>query len=100
MSDASPLDQARVGVRELRQNLSVYIRRVKAGESLYVTEQGRPVARLIPLTAQSRGRVAGLLEEGRASPARGDLLRRSPVDLGPGPSAVDLLIGMRREDDR
>ena len=39
----------RVGVRELRQNLSVYLRRVKAGESLEVTERGRPVARLEPL---------------------------------------------------
>jgi prevent-host-death family protein len=32
----------RVGVRELRQNLSVYLRRVARGESLEVTERGRP----------------------------------------------------------
>ena len=31
----------RVGIRELRQNLSVYIDRVKAGETLEVTEQAR-----------------------------------------------------------
>ena len=37
---------ARVGVRELRQNLSVYLDRVKAGETLEVTEHGHPVARL------------------------------------------------------
>jgi len=37
-----------VGVRELRQNLSRYLDRVKAGESLTVTERGREVARLIP----------------------------------------------------
>ncbi len=41
--------QGRVGVRELRQNLSVYLERVKAGESLEVTERGQPVARLAPL---------------------------------------------------
>ncbi len=39
----------RVGVRELRQNLSVYLRRVQEGESLVVTDHGRPVARLTPL---------------------------------------------------
>ena len=39
----------RVGVRELRQNLSVYLRRVKAGEGFDVTERGVPVARLEPL---------------------------------------------------
>lgn len=37
-----------VGVRELRQNLSRYLERVKAGEALVVTERGRQVARLIP----------------------------------------------------
>ena len=37
-----------VGVRELRQNLSKYLERVKAGESLGVTERGRLVARLVP----------------------------------------------------
>jgi prevent-host-death family protein len=39
----------RVGVRELRQNLSVYLRRVARGESLEVTERGNPVALLTPL---------------------------------------------------
>ena len=39
----------RVGVRELRQNLSVYLRRVKRGEPLEVTERGEPVARLQPV---------------------------------------------------
>jgi prevent-host-death family protein len=38
----------RIGVRELRQNLSRYLDRVKAGEDLLVTERGRVVARLIP----------------------------------------------------
>jgi prevent-host-death family protein len=40
---------ARVGVRELRQNLSRYLDRVKQGEALVVTEHGREVARLVPL---------------------------------------------------
>lgn len=40
-----------VGVRELRQNLSKYLDRVKEGEALVVTERGREVARLIPAGA-------------------------------------------------
>jgi prevent-host-death family protein len=39
----------RVGVRELRQNLSVYLRRVRRGEALEVTERGQPVAVLQPI---------------------------------------------------
>jgi prevent-host-death family protein len=40
-----------VGVRELRQNLSRYLDRVKRGEGLTVTEHGRVVARLVPARA-------------------------------------------------
>jgi prevent-host-death family protein len=39
---------ATVGVRELRQNLSKYLTRVKKGETLAVTERGHEVARLVP----------------------------------------------------
>lgn len=37
-----------IGVRELRQHASRYLARVANGESLEVTDRGRPVARLIP----------------------------------------------------
>lgn len=40
-----------VGVRELRQNLSRYLDRVKTGEDLVVTEHGKVVARLVPAGA-------------------------------------------------
>lgn len=46
---AHPISTANtVGVRELRQNLSRYLARVKEGETLAVTERGREVARLSP----------------------------------------------------
>lgn len=44
-----------VGVRELRQNLSRYLDRVKAGEDLVVTERGAVVARLIPVGETADG---------------------------------------------
>ena len=44
--------QARVGIRELRQNLSIYIDRVKDGETFEVTEHGHPVAELGPLSTR------------------------------------------------
>jgi prevent-host-death family protein len=52
----------RVGVRELRQNLSRYLRIVERGVTLEVTERGEPVALLTPL---SRGPLARLSAEGR-----------------------------------
>ena len=43
-----------IGIRELRQNASVYIRLVKAGETVIVTERGKPVAHLVPVRPLSK----------------------------------------------
>lgn len=67
----------KVGIRELRQNLSVYIERVKAGETLEVTEHGKPVAALGPLP-ESANSLDRLVAEGRAWPSES-----SPSELGP-----------------
>lgn len=37
-----------VGIAQLRQNLSVYLRRVARGERLLVTDRNRPIAELGP----------------------------------------------------
>lgn len=55
-----------VGVRELRQNLSVYLDRVKEGESLQVTEFGRVVALLTPLPKKDMNAFERLVAEGKA----------------------------------
>ena len=39
----------RIGVRDLRQQASRYLKRVQAGDSFEVTDNGRPVARLVPV---------------------------------------------------
>jgi prevent-host-death family protein len=39
-----------IGVRELRQHASRYLDEVAAGESIEITDRGRPVARLVPIT--------------------------------------------------
>ena len=39
---------SKVAVRELKDRLSEYLRRVEAGEELIVTSRGKPVARLLP----------------------------------------------------
>lgn len=64
----------RIGIRELRQHASRWVRRAEAGESFEVTDRGRAVARLQPLP-RAEGGVERLRAEGRISPAEGDLLR-------------------------
>jgi prevent-host-death family protein len=55
-----------VGVAELRQNLSVYLRRVGRGERLVVTDRNRPVAELGPPPSVGTA-LDRLLAEGRVS---------------------------------
>jgi prevent-host-death family protein len=40
-----------IGIAELKALLSETLARVKAGEEVLVTEHGRPIARLMPLSA-------------------------------------------------
>jgi prevent-host-death family protein len=84
-----------VGIRELRQNLSRYIDRVKAGESLTVTERGREVARLSPAGPKDSV-IARLVAERGATMPEGDLLdlRWSdgvPPDAPPSEKVLDEL---------
>jgi len=55
-----------VGVAELRQNLSRYLRRVGRGERLIVTDRNRPVAELGP-PPTAGGELDRLIAEGRVS---------------------------------
>ncbi len=94
---------ARVGVRELRQNLSVYLDRVKAGETLEVTEHGQPVARLGPNPAPRLSIIDQMIADGRVTPATFDHRLIPPPPSMPHPSGrtlTDVLLEMRDEEYR
>jgi prevent-host-death family protein len=77
-----------VGVRELRQNLSVYLEQVARGTVFRVTDRGRAVALLVPLR-ENATTADRLVASGRAAAARHDVLalgrplshRGSPVSV-------------------
>lgn len=56
-----------IGVRELRQNASRYLREVKRGETVEVTERGEPVARLVPIP-ERESTYDRMVAEGRIIP--------------------------------
>jgi prevent-host-death family protein len=88
-----------IGVRELRQNASRWLERVRGGEAFDITVQGRPVARLVPWKGQ--GGLASLIEEGVARPGSTSLQQRL-AELGPppseGPSASKELERLRADE--
>lgn len=79
----------RIGVRELRQHATRYLSRVKAGETVEVTERGRLVALLVPPAPGATGREH-LIAAGQLMPAVRPLRlpRRRPAPPGPDSGAV------------
>jgi prevent-host-death family protein len=85
-----------VGVRELRRDLSEYLRRVEQGESFAVTSRGRAVAVLGP-SPEQRDPLDRLVIERNAIPARLDLLDVKPLELPDGPPLSELLDDVRAD---
>jgi prevent-host-death family protein len=86
--------RARIGIRELKQNASAIVKRAAAGETLHVTDRGRPVARIGPI--ERGGAYDRLIADGRIAPARGSLLDEEPMAPASGrPSGSEALAGLR-----
>jgi prevent-host-death family protein len=89
----------RIGVRELRQNASYYLRRVAAGERFTVTDRGTPVAQLVPPAAGSTVEV--MIARGELLPPEhpsGVLSGTLPEPLDLGFSASEELQRLRDEE--
>ena len=55
-----------VGIKELKARLSSYVARVRAGEEVIITDHGREVAVVMPITPERRA-IKALVESGRAA---------------------------------
>ena len=85
-----------VGIRELRQNASVWVAKAKAGLTIQITDRGRPVARLVPIGPSEQARDQ-LIAEGQLVPAG---VPRSPLratDLIKGPPLTSILDEQRSD---
>jgi prevent-host-death family protein len=88
---------------EAKNRLSALVDQVRAGETIVLTERGRPVARLEPVTTldDPAGRKARLERAGIVRVRGGkpplELLRASPPRLKRGASAVRVILDERRD---
>ncbi len=91
-----------VGVRELRQNLSKYLERVKDGETLVVTERGNEVARLVPSRPDIDPFYLELAEKYGATIPKGDLAETianlPPLKNPPPAGTADALLAEDRRE--
>jgi prevent-host-death family protein len=89
----------RIGVRQLQQNASKVVRRVRRGERLEVTDRGRPVAILAPI--HSNDPLNALEASGRLTRAEGDLLDLPlPIRLPPGTERPSRRLTRLRTEER
>jgi len=88
-----------VGVRDLRQRASELLRRVEAGETIEVTDRGRPVAVLAPLPAGDA--LQRLRASGEVISARGDIEDLpDPMPLEDGQDLPSVILARLRHDER
>ncbi len=95
MGAAQDATRIEVGVRELRDHLSHYLARVRAGEEVVVTDNGEPVAYIVRRPGSSR--LAELIAAGRATAPR--TRRRSsppPIEFHGTDAEVEALIKEQR----
>lgn len=89
-----------VGARELKTRLGSYLRQVREGKTLIVTDRGEPIAELRPISSQSSGEKAtleklaalGIVTRCNKSP----LANLRPV-LSTGPSVADAVVEDRED---
>ena len=90
------MTQTTVGIRELKSRLSHYLRQVKGGATLLITERGRPIGRIVPANLPTEDRLQTMIEAGLVSWSGRSLPSTTPVATTRGQQAVaDLLLENR-----
>lgn len=90
-----------IGIRELRQNASKYLRLVEdRGEPIQITDRGRPVAYLTPVPTTT-SRVEQLRASGRIRPGKGSWKDIGPpLEPTPGAPLPSEVLAEMREHER
>jgi prevent-host-death family protein len=92
----------KANVAQLKARLSEYVRQVKSGTEVIITERGVPVARLVPLDPDERraSREQRLIRSGVLRAAVNQSLKLTPPDGDPalGRAALEALRAERDQD--
>jgi prevent-host-death family protein len=90
------MSEITVGVRDLKARLSEYLRQVKQGQTVVITEHGRPVGRLLPADQTLAERLKSLQDAGIVAWNGRKLETISPVAVNRSDRQVsDILVEMR-----
>ena len=87
------MNELSVGVRELKTHLSKYLREVKLGNTIVITDHGKPVGRLSPAVTSLEERLEAMRQAGTITWSGKELTITPPTGSVIGNSSIsDLLI--------
>ena len=87
------MSELSVGIRELKSRLSEYLRQVKAGETVIITDRGQPVGRIVPVAQSLHDRLEAMAQGGLILWSGHKLSPVAPVACTHGDRTVaDLLV--------
>ena len=90
-----------IGARELKNRLGTYLRQVREGATIVVTDRGKPVAELrsvTPAATDEEAQLQELVASGLVAPRTGERLseRRKPIRLA-GPQLSETIVEDRED---
>jgi prevent-host-death family protein len=88
---------ARIGVRELKAHLSKWLQQVKAGQTVIITERGKPIGQIAPLPASRSERMRALAAVGLIGQMGEKLPPAEPITVNRGPRPISDLISEERD---
>ena len=92
------MKQRTVGIRELKAQLSGYIQDVKRGETIVITERGKPVGRITPVRESVDERIQNIVRSGVAAWSGKKLQPGKPVvKLRRGSKLISDLVAENRD---
>ena len=90
------MSEKRAGVRELKSNLSEYLRRVEKGEIITITKRGKTIGRIVPESASLKERLEALIDAGFLQWGGKKLTPWTPEMVNKGPGLVSDLVSEDR----
>ena len=86
-----------VNIRDLKAHLSKYLRKVKEGHTILITERGKPIGRIIPEREQIEERLARIVAAGLAEWSGKKLQPRNPTLTNQSEILISDLVSEQRE---
>jgi prevent-host-death family protein len=89
--------EVKVGIRNLRNQLSEHLRRVREGQTILITDHGKVVARILPVERSLEDKLQDLQEAGLLSWSGEKLSPITPPAVNKGDIQISDLISAMRE---